>query len=238
MISTGNRIEKSPLFLRGLKYIYMVIFLKGEGSMDVQLKELIETIKKEGVQNAEEQSSQIIKNAEEKANKIIKEAEEKASGIVKAAQEEAAKSKMTGKASLKQAGRDLILDVQDRLKAIFTRLTEEETAAHFDGDTLRNAIEAVIKGWVEKNTSDLTVLVPDKLLNSLEKSFFEDLASEMKTGIEVKPFPDIKAGFRIIEKDGRAYYDFSAETVAEVLSKYLNDRLASIVAEAAENKES
>jgi V/A-type H+-transporting ATPase subunit E len=206
--------------------------------MDVQLKELIETIKKEGVENAEEQSAQIIKSAEEKAQKIIKEAEDKAEAIVKSAREESAKTEMTGKASLKQAGRDLILDVQDRLKAIFSALIERETAGHFDGDTLRNTIEAVVNGWAKDEESDITVLLPPESLKSLEESFFAKLSAELGSGVEVKPFPNIKAGFRVSEKDGSAYYDFSADSVAEVLAKYLNDRLGAVLTVSEDQNES
>ncbi|MFP4384197.1 MAG: V-type ATP synthase subunit E [Spirochaetia bacterium] len=206
--------------------------------MDVQLKELIETIKKEGVENAEEQSAQIIKSAEEKTRKIIQEAEDKAAAIIKSARKEAAKTEMTGKASLKQAGRDLILDVQDRLKSIFSGIVEHETAGHFDGETLKSTIEAVVKGWAKDEKSDLTVLLPQESLKSLEESFFSKLSAELRSGVEVKPFPNIKAGFRVSEKDGSAYYDFSAESVAEVLAKYLNDRLGTVLTDSENRQES
>ena len=44
--------------------------------MDVQLKELIEKIKSEGVQSAEEQAAGIISEAEKKAEAITRKAQE------------------------------------------------------------------------------------------------------------------------------------------------------------------
>jgi len=52
------------------------------------------------------------------------------------------------------------------------------------------------------------------------------------TGVELKPVKGAKAGFRIGEKNGAAYYDFSADAVADMLSAYLNTRLAAIMSSA------
>ena len=53
-------------------------------------------------------------------------------------------------------------------------------------------------------------------------------ASEMKKGIVIKALPDIKAGFRIMEKDGTAYYNITEEGIAEFLGEYLNPKLAGL----------
>ncbi len=39
-------------------------------------------------------------------------------------------------------------------------------------------------------------------------------------------------GFRVAEKDGHAYYDFSAASIAESLALFLNPAMAGIVADA------
>jgi len=39
----------------------------------------------------------------------------------------------------------------------------------------------------------------------------------------------IDGGFRIAEKDGSAFYDFSAEAVAAMLSAHLNPKVAEIL---------
>ena len=56
--------------------------------MDVQLQELIDKIKKDGVASAENSASEIISKAEKQAAEIISQAEDKADGIIKAAKKE------------------------------------------------------------------------------------------------------------------------------------------------------
>jgi V/A-type H+-transporting ATPase subunit E len=51
--------------------------------------------------------------------------------------------------------------------------------------------------------------------------------------VELKADRNLGAGFRIAGKDGSAYYDFSSESVAELLAAYLNPRLGEILKTAA-----
>jgi len=49
----------------------------------------------------------------------------------------------------------------------------------------------------------------------------------------LKPEKSITGGFRIGINNGEAYYDFSAEAVADLFSAYLNPRTAAIMKAAA-----
>ncbi|MBU3851049.1 MAG: V-type ATP synthase subunit E, partial [Candidatus Treponema excrementipullorum] len=78
-----------------------------------------------------------------------------------------------------------------------------------------------------------SVLVPAKDAEDLAVSLRASLKDEMAKGLEVKADKSLATGFRIGIKDGAAYYDFSAESVAELFSAYLNPKTAAIMKEAA-----
>ena len=63
--------------------------------MDVQLQELIDKIKKDGVASAEAAASNIIAQAEKKAAALIAEAEDKAASIIKNTKAETERLKKT-----------------------------------------------------------------------------------------------------------------------------------------------
>ena len=42
-----------------------------------------------------------------------------------------------------------------------------------------------------------------------------------------------KSGFKVVERSGSSYFDFSSEALAEIISGYLNPVLAGIVRDAA-----
>lgn len=200
--------------------------------MDVQLKELIETIKTEGVKEAEDKSAAIISEAEAQAKSILEAARKEAEKIVASGRADAAKFEASGKEAVKQASRDLLLKIQGQIENLFDSLIQKESATAFSGKVLEESIVAVMKGWAEKGSLDLTVLLSDKDFKNLEKTLKDRLSAEMKKGLEIKPFSGVDAGFRIAEKDGGSYYNFTAQGVAEMLSEFLNPRLAELMKEA------
>ncbi|MBO7047441.1 MAG: V-type ATP synthase subunit E, partial [Spirochaetia bacterium] len=63
--------------------------------MEVQVKELIDKIKTDGIKSAEDKAAQIIKEAQAKAETILANAKKEASAIVADAEDKAAKSKIS-----------------------------------------------------------------------------------------------------------------------------------------------
>ncbi|MBN2040842.1 MAG: V-type ATP synthase subunit E [Spirochaetes bacterium] len=203
--------------------------------MDIQLKELIEKIRKEGVGEAEEKAGRIIEDAKTSASEIIEKARKEASEIIAKAKDEQAQMENTGKDALKQAGRDLILTIKGKLTSIFDSLVKKEVSGALKDDVISELIPVIIKEWSVKNKG-IDVLLSREDGKKLEKSLLNKLSDELKSGVEIKVHQGIKSGFRISEKDGESYYDFTDEGVAESLVQYLNPVLADIITKAVSEK--
>ncbi len=193
--------------------------------MDAQLQELLDKIKSEGVDAAEQQSKKIIQEAEEKARKIVSGARSEADSIREKAESEAERREQAGKAALEQAGRDLVIGLKKRLHRIFKSVMEEKTAAEYSGDVLRDAIVGLFGAW-NPDIGEMTLQLPEKEYEKLEQSLRKALAEKISSGIEIHPSGSIKAGFRVTVEGGAAYYSFTETEVAEVLAGYLNPALA------------
>ena len=202
--------------------------------MDAQLNEIIQTIKSEGVENAEREAAEIKRKAEEEAEQTVKDAQARAQEIVENARSEAEKLEASGKAALKQAGRDLILNLRNRITTLFDTVVKQSVAESYSAETVSEAVVALIKKWPEEQTSDLVVLLPESQADKVESQLRSKLADEFKKGLEIKPVRGINAGFRISVRDGSVYYDFSEEGIAEVLSAYLSPRLQEAVTQSTE----
>ncbi len=205
--------------------------------MDVQLKELIDRIKSEGVQSAEAQASEIVSNAEKRAEDIVADAKKQAEQIVAEAEQEARKREQSGEQALKQAGRDLLLQLRGRIQAIFAEVIDNATKEAYTGEALENAVVALVEAWAGGSQGDLAVLLPKDQLEKLEKNLRSRLAKQLGEGVTIKPSPELEAGFVVSERDGSAYYDFSAEGVAEMLRLHLNSRLGELLSQAAAETE-
>ena len=202
--------------------------------MDVQLNELIDKIKKDGVAAADKSASELIAQAKKDAEKIIADAKEEAEKIIKAAEEDRVRKEKAGEAAIRQASRNLVLSFRDSITRELSAIVNAETEKAYSSDLLTKLIPDAVKAWVSKTEAeDVSVLLNEKDLKALESNLKAALKAEISKGLTLKVDNSINSGFRVGVKDGAAFYDFSAEAVAELFSAYLNPRVAAIMKEAA-----
>ena len=197
--------------------------------METQLKDIIDKIHDEGVKGAEERARSIVEAAEKQAREKVQQARSEADGIVAQAEKEAAKHQAAGEAALQQASRDLLLSVRTELTKLFEAVEKQAVADVLTPDAMTDVILALVKEWGSSGSDSLEVLVNEKDRDALEKTLQTKLSGAIKEGTTVRPVRGISAGFRIGGKGSAAYYDVTDETLAELLSAYLNPRLAEVM---------
>jgi len=206
--------------------------------MDVQLQELIDKIKKDGVTAAEKEAAKIIADANKKAESIIKDAEAQAEQIKKDAKAETNRMQKASDEAIVQAGRNMLLSFKDSLVQELDGLIQAETAKSLSKDTLEKLVPETVKAWAKNSdASELSVLLSEKDLKALQSSLTSALKAEIKKGLEIKPDKTLTAGFRIGVKNGAAFYDYSAESLAEMFAAYLNPKVAGLMKVAAKDAE-
>lgn len=193
--------------------------------MKVQLNELIEKIKNDGVKTAEENAERILSEAKEKAVAIIRSAEDEALRTSDVAKADAERTERSGTEALQQAGRDLLLTVRNRIEQVFNRVIKNEVSGSLDQNLMAKAILATVKNLSTVSGDGLVAQIPEKEYDSIEAGLRDVLATELANGVEIVPFKGLNAGFRISMKDGSAFYDFSDEELTRMLSQYLNPKL-------------
>jgi len=202
--------------------------------MDIQVNELIDRIKKDGVAVAEKSASEKIAEAEAKAAKIIADAKEEADKIIKTAKDETARMEKASEDAIRQASRNLVLSFRESVTKELSALVGTETEKAYFSDLLSKLIPETVKAWTEKSdASDVSVLLSEKDLSELESSFKSALKSEIEKGLTLKVDKTINKGFRIGIDNGAAFIDISDEAIAELFSAYLNPKVASIMKNAA-----
>jgi len=197
--------------------------------MDIQVQELINKIKKDGIETASQEAAQIKKDAEAEARRIVDAANKEAVEIISRGKQDAERSEKAGIAALEQASRNLILAFKDEIQALLDKLISEHVASHYGDDVLKAALPEILKAWAAKGTDNLSVILPEGELSKLQSFFSEKLTGELWKGVELKSSRKLPSGFHISNKQGSIYYDFSAEAVAGLLSSYLNPKLAEIL---------
>ncbi|HAC31492.1 MAG TPA: V-type ATP synthase subunit E [Treponema sp.] len=201
--------------------------------MDTQVEELIDRIKRDGVAAAENSASKTISEAQKEAEKIISNAKAEADKIIRQAKDETERLQKSGEDAIRQAGRNLLIAFRDSIQKELSTLVNGEVSSVYSKDMLVKLVPEVIKEWV-KNTSaeDVSVLLNEKDLKQVEDGLKAALKAEISKGLTLGVDNSVAAGFRIGVKDGAAFYDYSADSVAELFSSYLNPRIAKLMKEA------
>jgi len=200
--------------------------------MEIQVQELIDKIKKDGVKAATEEANRIKAEAETEARRLVDVAKKEADELISRGKQDAQRSEKAGIAALEQASRNLILTFRDEITSLLNRIINDSVSANYNDDVLKAALPDLLKAWADKGSDNLTVILPENELSRLQGYFSDKLAAELNKGVELKSNRKLTSGFRISNKEGSVYYDFSSEAVAQLLSTYLNPRLAGLLKEA------
>lgn len=202
--------------------------------MDTQLQELIDRIKKDGVSVAEAKSAQILADAEKQAAQIVEAAQKKSDDMIKNAKNEIARLEKASDDAVIQASRNMLLSFKDALVSELDKIVQAECTKAYSKDVMVKLVPETVKAWTKNSeASELSVLLSEKDCKELESELTAALKAEISKGLEIKTDKTLSAGFRIGVNNGAAYYDYSAESVADLFAAYLNPRVAALMKEAA-----
>lgn len=195
--------------------------------MEVKIENIIEKLKKEGVEGAKKASDDILTNAKKEASDIVSNAKKEADKIIQDAKKKADAFQENSILAIRQAARDGELLLKGRIQTLFDNVFKQEVAGTMRPEFLKSLILNLIENWGEDSEAEITVSQSE--VKELEKLLASGLKKKAKTGITLKASPDFSHGFRIGLKGRDVYYDFSDDSIAEVLRNALNARLKEIL---------
>ena len=200
--------------------------------MEIQLQELIDQIKKDGVEAAECQSDAIINSAKAEAEKIVADAQAQADKILAAAKAENEKMVKSGEDAIRQAGRNLLISFRESVARELTAIVGENVSAVYSSDAFAQLIINAVQEWASKSDAeDISVILNSNDLNALEETLLAALKEKMLTGVTLRANDNFDGGFRIAVNNGTAYYDYSAGAVVDMLSNYLSPKVTALLKE-------
>ncbi len=197
--------------------------------MAEELKGLIEKIQEEGIKAGCDKAKAIEIEARELAKTIIEKAEKEAENMLQDAREKSASMEKSGKASLKQAGRDLILSLRKQVNNLLEKIIKSRIKEVLTPGEIAKIITVIAKDTATDGKKDITVSLSKKDLEKMGKGLLTELKSQLKQTITLKSSEDVKGGFVISYDEGKSHYDFSDEALAEYIGSYLRPKLAEML---------
>lgn len=197
--------------------------------MAEDLKGLIEKIREEGVEAAENKAKDIESEANLRAQAIIDKAEKNAEKIIAEAKDEIARLEKSGDAALKQAGRNLIISLRKEIESLLNKLIISEVREELTPGLMAKIITTLVKDYKDKEKADIIVSLGKEGLKKMEKGFLSKLKDTVKKNVTLKARDDINAGFIISYDSGKSHYDFTDKALTEYIGLYLRPKLKDIL---------
>lgn len=200
--------------------------------MEIQLQELIEQIKKDGVEAAELEAQSIVDSAKKQAEKIISEAQAQADKILLNAKNENERMVSSSNDAIRQAGRNLLISFRESVSRELKAIIGENVTAVYSSDAFAKLIINVVECWANKpDAEDIAAVLNSSDLKLLKETLLAALKDKMLKGVTLKANDNFDGGFHIAVNNG-AYYDYSAEAVVDMLSNYLSPKVTELLKEA------
>ena len=189
--------------------------MKGSEIMELQIQDLVSSIRKDGIDAANAEAEAIISEAKKKAEMIIADAKAEAKNIQETSEKEIGILKESAALSAEQAKRDAMLAFKNEVQTEFEKILSAKIKNNLSDAALGKLIQAVVADEDVQNYSVEVAEVSDSLK--------AELAEEIKNGLEIKPTKSVRAGFRLAARDGSGYFDCSDEEIMQMLMPYFRN---------------
>jgi V/A-type H+-transporting ATPase subunit E len=199
---------------------------------DNKLQELIETLKKQGVESGEMASRKITEGAQKKADEIITRAKSDADGILARAKEDADRQRKQLHSSMEIAATQLISDLKRTIEQNLISLPLRKKLSEHLSDTafLKELIAACVREYI-KDTGRVEL---DILVSKEQQEKLGDFAMELIKALPGKSDQErlvlnlqsgeVSFGFIIGKADNAVRLDFTDEAFLELFLRYLSHR--------------
>ena len=201
--------------------------------MEIQLQELIDQIKKDGVEVAETEAKTIVDSAKAEAEKIINDAKAEAQKILSDAKAENERMVKSSEDAIRQAGRNLLISFRESVAKELNAIIGETVNSVYSPDSLAQIVTNIVEAWASKpDMEDVELILNSNDVKLLNETAFGTLKGRISKGITLKANDNFDGGFRISVNNGSAYYDYSAEAVVDMMSNYLSPKVVKLLKEA------
>ncbi|MBQ8590050.1 MAG: V-type ATP synthase subunit E [Firmicutes bacterium] len=201
--------------------------------MEIQLQELIDQIKKDGVVAAETEAASILDSAKAEAERIVADAQATAEKLILNAKAENDRMVKSSEDAIRQAGRNLLITFRESVARELKAIVGETVAKAYSSEAFEALVVKAVENWSRKSdVEDLTLIVNEEDLKAVEEAALAALNDRIMRGVTLKASENFDGGFRIAVNNGSAYYDYSTEAVVDMLSNYLSQKVTALLKEA------
>ncbi len=197
--------------------------------MAEKLQSLLDKINEKGVREAEAAASAILAVAEKEAAAIREQAKADARDTLKEAAEQATALEARAGAAIRQAARDIILELREELLRRLDHAVGDAAEKAMTPEFMASLIRELSTKFATNPNGQLSILTAVRDVPAFEAALRSALAASFRTSPEVFGDSGIRGGFEIGLKGEHTRYDFTVEAVTGLVADYVGPRLGTIL---------
>ena len=187
-----------------------------------KLQELTQKLYNEGLSKGKEEGEALLAKAQMEADELVKKAKEEAAAIIEKAQKEAADYKVKMEGDVKMASTQALQATKAGIEGLIVAKAVEPVKEQLSGAAfLKEIITAVAQRFSTQESTDLALILPEKLQKELEPFVKNELAKTLGKGMEATFSKKVAGGFKIGPKDGSYFISLTDEAFQDLIGEYL-----------------
>ena len=187
-----------------------------------KLQELTQKLYNEGLSKGKEEGEAILAKAQAQAQEIVSQAQEEAKAIIEKAQKEASDYKIKMEGDVKMASTQAVQATKAGIENLIVAKAVEPVKDVLGSEAfIKEVITAVAKNFSAQESTDLALVLPEKLQKGLEPFVSAELTQTIGKGVEASFSKKVNAGFKIGPKDGSYFIDLTDEAFQALIGEYL-----------------
>ena len=190
--------------------------------MESQLQELLETIRRDGVQAAEQEGKDIVAAAQKQADALLQEAREQERDAYAEAQKNIAEWQRSATKQVEHAAQNVIIAVKAHVVGLFDALLHKEVAgavsAEQFGAMVAEAIGAQL-GAVQGRT--VQVAGDADILQNIERYLHARLQPSLARNVSFSPLPKSTGRIQLAFDRGHSTYEVSHDSIVRSMQELL-----------------
>ncbi|MGI6098150.1 MAG: hypothetical protein GX174_09440 [Lentisphaerae bacterium] len=199
--------------------------------MTQELQQLLDRIRTEGVEKTQAETQAMTEQARREAREIVARAEAEAKNLRETAERDAEGYQRRAEQNIRQAARDVLIQVEQDLVRLFENLLRREVGAVVsDEATFQRWVSETVSAYLKGGEKEIEVVVGGAAAGQTA-GLLERLRKEAasKQGVTITPNTAFPEGFTLRLQDGRVTHSFTTEAITAALARLLRPQLAKLL---------
>lgn len=196
--------------------------------MAEELQSLLEKINNDGILKAEAEKARIIAVARAEADAIRAAAEKDAAACKAEAEKASAAFYEKSVSALKQAQRDILLQLRSEIQTRLENAVGESVAQALSPEFIAQLIKELCTAFAADPSSEVAVRCAVKDQTALADALRSALTDSFAKNPVLLGTKGVSAGLELSFDGGKCYFDFTADALGDVMNSYIGENLAAI----------